>query len=430
MRKDDLIDSIGMIDDDLIQSVDALRRTRKAFSWKRWAGLAACFCLILAAVPAMPGLFRGTTPPPLVQNDFPVQTNPKPPEQTTRPEDLAPVWTAIYNESEAMLAMDRVYIQGIFSEELNESQLTAVMPENRPDGMGYTGYGVFDNHGNLLDVIVTVNTSEPVTVTMTNASFGTCYLLDGEAEISVCGEVEYRLYEYAYEQEVHLGAEAAIGGTYLHFTMDTTPQEVEQAKLEFQEVLECFASYPDGRPDLSVIIPEEIPELMEQMFGTLSEARTEPDFGGYLPTELPDGFAESSIRRFRFDDSNYLSALWSRGLNDLSWVATHYTDADASRLTGINELENYDLSLYPIPRADSVPEELREIVDDPIFDAEELTLNAVYRRAYKVHDAGDTDGWRIRFSVWYGDVLISISSKGVEPEWLFDQLIRLRSNNG
>ena len=430
MRKDDLIDSIGMIDDDLIQSVDALRRKRKSFGWKRWAGLAACFCLILAAVTAMPGLFRGTTPPPPVQNDFPVQTNPKPPEQTTHPEDLTPVWTAIYNESEAMLAMDRVYIQGIFSEELNESQLTAVMPENWPDGMGYTGYGVFDNHGNLLDVIVTVNTSEPVTVTMTNTSFGTCFLLDGEAEISVCGEVEYRLYEYAYEQEVHLGAEAAIGGTYLHFTMDTTPQEVEQAKLEFQAVLECFASYPDGRPDLSVIVPKEIPELMEQMFGTLSEARTEPDFGEYLPTELPDGFAESSIRRFRFDDSNYLSALWSRGLNDLSWVVTHYSEADASRLTGINELENYDLSLYPIPRADSVPEKLREIVDDPIFDAEELTLKAVYRRAYKVHDAGDTDGWRMRFSVRYGDVLISINSKGVEPEWLFDQLIRLRSNNG
>ena len=430
MRKDDLIDSIGMIDDDLIQSVDALRRTRKAFSWKRWAGLAACFCLILAAVSAMPGLFRETTPPPPVQNDFPVQTNPKQPEQTTHPEDLAPDWTAIYNESEAMLAMDRVYIQGIFSEELNESQLTAVMPEKWSDGMDCSGNGVFDNQGNLLDVIVTVNTSEPVTVTMTNTSFGTCFLLDGEAEISICGDVEYRLYEYAYEQEVHLGAEAAIGGTYLHFTMDTTPQEVEQAKLEFQKVLECFASYPDGRPDLSVIIPEEIPELMEQMFGTLSEARTEPDFGGYLPTELPDGFAESSIRRFRFDDSNYLSALWSRGLNDLSWVVTHYTEADAHRLTGINELENYDLSLYPIPRADSVPEELREIVDDPIFDAEELTLEAVYRRAYKVQDAGDTDGWRMRFSVRYGDVLISISSKGVEPEWLFDQLIRLRSNNG
>ena len=425
MRKDDLIDSIGMIDEDLIQSVDALRRKRKSFGWKRWAGLAACFCLILAAMTAMPGLFWETTPSPPVQNDFPVQTKPKQPEQTTHPEDLSPVWTAIYNESEAMLAMDRVYIQGIFSEELNESQLTVVMPEKWSDGMDCSGNGVFDNQGNLLDVIVTVNTSEPVTVTMTNTSFGTCFLLDGEAEISVCGDVEYRLYEYAYEQEVHLGAEAAIGGTYLHFTMDTTPEEEEQAKLEFQKVLECFASYPDGRPDLSVIVPEEIPELLEKNFETLKEARSEPDFGGYLPTELPDGFAESSIRRFRFDDSNYLSALWSRGLDDLSWVVTHYSEADASRLTGINELENYDLSLYPIPRADSVPEELREVVDNPIFYVEELTPELVWSRAYKSGEQGDSNGWRMKFSVLYGDMVIHIRTKAVDPDWVYKQLCNL-----
>ena len=138
--------------------------------------------------------------------------------------------------------------------------------------------------------------------------------------------------------------------------------------------------------------------------------------------ELPDGFAESDIRRFQFDESNYLRALWSRGLDDLSWIITPYSQADSNRLTSVDDLENYDLSRYPIPRADSVPEELREIVDDPIFDAQELTLEAVYRRAYKVQDVGDTNGWRMRFSVRYGDVIVSISSKGVEPEWLYGQL--------
>lgn len=103
-------------------------------------------------------------------------------------------------------------------------------------------------------------------------------------------------------------------------------------------------------------------------------------------------------------------------------MVTPYTEADACHLTGVYEPENYDLSLYPIPRADSVPEELREIVDDSIFDAEALTLEAVYRRAYKVSDEGDTDGWRMQFSVRYDDVIIAISSKGVEPEWLYEQL--------
>lgn len=422
MSKDNLIDSLGRIDDDLIQGVEALRRKRKSSGWKKWAGLAASLCLLLAVLSIMPSLFQGTTPPPPVQHDNPIQSNPGTTVETIRPEDPAPVWTVKYNEAESMVAMDRAYIQGIFSEELSDAQLAAVIPERLADRMDCSGYAVFDNNGSLLNVILTVNTPTPVIITMTSGSFGTCYLLGGEAEVSVCGDVEYRLYEYVYVGKVNLGAETAIGGAYLHFSLETTPEELEQAKLDFKAVLECFAFYPEGQPDLSVIVPEEIPELLEKIFETLSEARTEPDFGRYLPSELPAAFTESAIRRFRFAESNYLSALWSRGMDDLSWVITPYRSYDANRLTSVDELENYDLSMYPIPRADSVPDELREIVDDPIFDAEELTLEAVYRRAYKVQDAGDTNGWRMRFSVRYGDVIVSVSSKGIEPEWLYDQL--------
>ena len=64
-------------------------------------------------------------------------------------------------------------------------------------------------------------------------------------------------------------------------------------------------------------------------------------------------------------------------------------------------------------------------MDNPIFEAEELTLDAVYSRAYKVNDAGDMDGWRMRFSVKYGDVIVSVSTKGVDPEWLYHQLVSL-----
>ena len=207
--------------------------------------------------------------------------------------------------------------------------------------------------------------------------------------------------------------------------MDTTKAQLEQAKADFKGVLECFAYYEEGHPDLSFIVPEKIPELMEQVFTTLSEARTEPDFGRYLPFDLPAGFDEATIYRFKFQDSNFLSALWSKGLDDLNWVVSPYTEEDAHRLTSVQNKENYDLSLYPIPRADSVPDELREVVDNPIFEAEELTLDAVYSRAYKVNDAGDMDGWRMRFSVKYGDVIVSVSTKGVDPEWLYHQLVSL-----
>jgi len=250
-------------------------------------------------------------------------------------------------------------------------------------------------------------------------------VLPGEEVVSVCNGVEYKAYQYELGDTITLSARTKLGDIYFGFAMDTTKAQLEQAKADFQYVLECFAYYEEGKPDLSVIVPEEIPELMEQVFATLSEARAEPDFGRYLPSDLPAGFGDATIYRFKFQNSNFLSALWSRGLDDLNWVVSPYTEEDAHRLTSVQNKENYDLSLYPIPRADSVPDELREVVDNPIFDAEELTLEAVYSRAYKVNDTGDTDGWRMKFSVKYGDVIVSISTKGVEPEWLYQQLLSL-----
>ena len=114
-----------------------------------------------------------------------------------------------------------------------------------------------------------------------------------------------------------------------------------------------------------------------------------------------------------------------KGYDELSWTVYTISEADESRITEIDETENYDLTLYPIPRASSVPDELREIVNNPIFIGEELTQEAVFARAYKVEDAGDSNGWRMNFSVKYGDTVVEIRAKGVDPEWMYQQLYAL-----
>ena len=58
---------------------------------------------------------------------------------------------------------------------------------------------------------------------------------------------------------------------------------------------------------------------------------------------------------------------------DLNWGVFELKERDKARITSVADTENYDLALYPIPRGDSVPEELWEIVDRPIFLFEELT---------------------------------------------------------
>lgn len=46
MNKDKVVDSLGRIDDDMIQNVEALRGKKKRPAWIKWSAVAACLCLV------------------------------------------------------------------------------------------------------------------------------------------------------------------------------------------------------------------------------------------------------------------------------------------------------------------------------------------------------------------------------------------------
>lgn len=410
MKKEEFAEILGEVNEKYVTEASTIKKTKKPL-WLKWGAAAACLCLVLA------GAFA------LAPDSAPANT-PNPPVN----EDPQIVWTAHYNEADSMVSADRRYIKGYFTEALTQSELAAVQPEKWYNYMTCSGFAGFDGDGNLQDVILSVATTaseNTVSITISDHFFAPCYVLPGDPVVSLCGKVEYKIYQYALGDSITLAADAVIGGHYFHFAVDAEQTNLEQAKADFQRVLECFSCYEEGSPDLVKITAEEIPQLTEQTFTSLSEAQAEPDFGQYLPLTLPAGFGEASIRRYQFQNTNYLSGLWSSGLDDIRWIITPYTPEAAHRLTSVDELKNYDLSLYPIPRAESVPEELHEIVNSPIFEADELTLEAVYRRAYKVNDVGDTSGWRMHFSVKYGDILVEVNTKGVSPEWVYGQLSAL-----
>jgi len=48
MSKDKVIDSLTGIDDDMIQTVEALRQKKKRSVWLKWGVLAACICLVVS----------------------------------------------------------------------------------------------------------------------------------------------------------------------------------------------------------------------------------------------------------------------------------------------------------------------------------------------------------------------------------------------
>jgi len=155
---------------------------------------------------------------------------------------------------------------------------------------------------------------------------------------------------------------------------------------------------------------------------SLDEARADDDFGAYLPKSVPSGFTFESAFRFTGDESDFLSVLWTKGMSEIHWSVSRLEEKDKARITSVADRENYDLSLYPIPHAESVPEDMREIVDDPIFRIDELTLDAVKARAFEVRDSGDVSGPRMNFSVLYGDTLVKLNVKGASPEEIYDIL--------
>ena len=54
MNKDKVIDSLGRIDDDMLQSVETLRRRKKHLTWTKLWTMAACICLVISlSIPAL-----------------------------------------------------------------------------------------------------------------------------------------------------------------------------------------------------------------------------------------------------------------------------------------------------------------------------------------------------------------------------------------
>lgn len=428
MNRNDLYNSLNEIDDDILERSESASETKKKPTLRRWGALAACFCLFIVSAAVVPGLLPGSTPTPPNISEPPVQSNPNQSEGKENSEDPWNPCQVTFNSVSTVMDTARIYIPGHFTEELSREEIAALEPGMKTGFMQYSGHAGFDGEGNLVRVYLVVTTTIPennISIAISQSDAVHDYVMDDEPVISVCEDVEYKVYQWnSANDSITLAADASINGYTYDFTLKTSMQNLEQAKEDFLLVLECFAYYADGKPDLSAIVADEIPGWLDN---TLSheESLRDSAYGAYMLKSVPSGFSEESIRRYNDQTSDYLSGLWTSGYDEIRWKVYTISDADEIRLTSVADTKNYDLSLYPIPRASSVPEDLREIVDNPIFSADELTMEALRARAYKTGETGDSTGWRMEFSVKYGDVVVEVRSKGVDPEWVYQQLMNL-----
>ena len=409
----------------------------------RYAGMAACAAVLLFSawkfglwsapaedLPNNSAVMSSNSPQSSEYNI--VETSPPSDSDTVVPGLRDETWPLTLNKADSQLSAE-IYIPGHFWYELNSEQLDAVFPDFP---LALTATANYRGDGSLYNVMA-YEVAADGDLAFYNEYYPSAIIeVIGEGGGGM-GDVVYYGYEPATSDVAGVSVTAGVfdfkenDGIALYiasfilegvaYNIHLHDNDIGNSGVDrLTQIVNDIIFY--GAADLSVLNDPVIPELRDETL-TLEEARRDPDFGVYMPSNVPTRFSFDSALRFINQRANSLSVYWLTGYDSINWHISKATEYDLGHIVSPGETEKYDLSLYPIPRYESVPSEFREYVDHPVFLAEELTLDVIKARSYYVdNDRGDTPGWRIDFNVLYGDILVSVNTKGISQEQVWDML--------
>lgn len=148
------------------------------------------------------------------------------------------------------------------------------------------------------------------------------------------------------------------------------------------------------------------------------ELRGVERLGGYIPTAIPKGYVFEN--GYQTAEGN-IHACWSKGMDTIMLFVSIYEESPETkeRMAEVSQSETYDVHLYEIPYATTVPEEYRLVFSNPIFEEKNFSAEVVQARMKSVADAGDTETPRGNFEVLYeSGVLVRFSGDGsAEQIW-------------
>jgi hypothetical protein len=406
----------------IMSCADNARSERRPIIIKHYAAAFACLAVVLLGVFTIPKLMqRNLTPTPDDRHSV-LQTGSRTPIPS-----VSNKYTVDFNKAYGQVAAN-IYIPGHFWQELTANEIKAVFPEleNTHIIKATANFQSDENGATLFNIDANAKSTSGFKTYIQIAPGGIelDYVFDSETKSSdvlgtavTAGYFETKPNSKGLKNVIYF-ATFKISDVAYYVELGGAEAENEDLKNEISKIIGLLIE--GGAADLDVFHPV-VPELREDRL-SLDEARTDIDFGAYLPTTLPDGFIFEDALRYINQEHNALYVNWTKGMGYINWSVSLLDDNDKTRITSVADTKNYDIALYPIPRADSVPDELREVVDNPIFPIDELTLDVVKARTYETVDAGDEPSQRMRFSVLYGDILVELSVKGVSPEVIFDAL--------
>ena len=249
-------------------------------------------------------------------------------------------WTSKYNKIDEPASGDRAYVPGYFEEKLSSQQLDILKPDKIYDHVTLTGKAGYSGEGKLIDVKLNVSFRNysytfkdhagDVTVRISESDILRNFATEGKLLKSVCNGKTYTLYSYQSGIYVVFEANTEIDGLYYNFTVKAVNKNQVYARELLELTIDCFSSY-EKAPDLSLITPSYLPTF-ENYALPYESAKEDETFGEYLFETMPQGFTEESTRRYIDSDENYLSSLWTNGLNEISYKVTYYNEREMENL--------------------------------------------------------------------------------------------------
>ena len=460
MTKEQLFESLQYLDDDLIVCDGEM--ARQAHAWKRWGCAAACLVLLAGAALCAAKHTSVETPvsggPEIsAQTQRPIQPVGVPGEAPPAPAASDPAPTVlkwIDDDGSATEATDWALKQGVcmVGETLTAEQIGECMPEIQLEWMenaqGFATYLLGDGSGGLVNVELKV----------TNPDWGgtsTIRIRDKDAwQIPVCGVgqseneraatingQEYRAYRHPYfsgegdpnenppQPWVELTVRFEKENLEYELLAGVPAAEEDKAACDLRDLLLAYAG-THRVPDLNSYQCGAYVHRDERL--SFADARSDPDFGAYLPQTEPENLEDAEIRRYQLGavgealTDDWLLAQWYRlgeGSKGLVWRICPVTEEAEQNLVSPEEREKYDFALYPAANwYYAVAPENRLTMETPTFRASELTMELIDARTHEDYDGSAL----LRFCVLYDSgILVSIEARGVSPEWIFTQLAQI-----
>ena len=384
MNREELYESIGGIDEDLLERSEKTAASGKR-AWKVLLPLAACFCVVLLSAALLGQNFF--TVEPTVPTDSSelsqqtVETTQQPTEttlkttETTEPtrETVPPIspdsWEVVYNDGGSGIDALIAAPFGHFTEKMSREQIKLLLPDallERTDIEGRAHYKA-GNEVWFASIVIPIG---EYSVSVRYKENPTCLLGGPEGTTSVCGDVEYLVMEETREKKItkekyiktetpgvywveeeetgeveviieRLRAVTTINGVPMFFFMDVESKCAEEEKKIFKEILTAFATYPEGMPAIDEIKPME-PRNSYYYNYSLEEARKDETVGSYLPQQIPETWEIYSVERY-FEESSKTDKLELAVMTEkqafLYWRMSA-GDSDTVRLYSRAEMEN------------------------------------------------------------------------------------------